>query len=46
MLDKNLKVISGSMNKNHIMEMIKAESIIIDKVDWYGLYLAQGKMLP
>jgi predicted oxidoreductase len=46
MLDKNLKVVSGSMNKDHIMEMIKAESITIDKVDWYGLYLAQGKMLP
>ncbi len=46
MLDKNLKVVSGSMNKDHIMEMIYAESMTMEKVDWYGLYLAQGKMLP
>ncbi len=46
MLDKNLKVVSGSLNKDHIKECLMAESFNMEKVDWYGLYLAAGKMLP
>lgn len=46
MVDKNLMVVTGSMNKEHIMDSIKAESITMEKQDWYGLYQAAGKMLP
>lgn len=46
MLDKNLKVVSGSLNKDHIKECLMAENFQMEKVDWYGLYLAAGKMLP
>ena len=46
MLDINLKVVSGSLNKDHIKECLMAENFNMEKVDWYGLYLAAGKMLP
>lgn len=46
MLDPNLKVITGSMNKEHIIDTLKAESINLTKMEWYSLYQAAGHMLP
>ena len=46
MLDKDLCVVTGSMDKNHIMDAIKACDIVLEKKDWYSLYSAAGKMLP
>lgn len=46
MLDSNLMVVTGSMNKSHINDSIKACEFKLDKKDWYSLYKAQGKMLP
>ena len=46
MVDPNLKVVTGSMNKEHVYESIKALSFEMDKMDWYGLFKASGKMIP
>lgn len=46
MLDENLKVVTGSMDKGHIKESLDAIDLNMEKVDWYALYKAQGKMLP
>ena len=46
MLDKNLHVVTGSMNKNHVYDSIIASTFEMDKMDWYSLYKAAGKMLP
>ena len=46
MLDENLLVVTGSMDKEHIMESIIANSFEMEKKDWYSLYKSCGKMLP
>ena len=46
MLDSNLLVITGSMNKNHIDDCLKGNTFKMDKMDWYSLYQAAGHMLP
>lgn len=46
MLDKDLNVIIGSMNMEHIKEALDAEAFKLSKEDWYSLYKSTGKMLP
>lgn len=46
MLDKDLNVVIGSMNKNHIKEALDAEEFTMSKEDWYSLYKSTGHMLP
>ena len=46
MLDKELNVVVGSMNKEHIKEALDAQSFKLTKEDWYSLYKSTGKMLP
>ena len=46
MLDDNLLVVTGSMDRCHIMESILANSFTMEKKDWYSLFKSCGKMLP
>ena len=46
MLNKDITVITGSINKEHIKECLDGENITLSKEDWYYLYKSAGKMLP
>ena len=46
MLDPKLYVVTGSMNKDHVLDCIKGTTFKMDKMDWYSLYQAAGHMLP
>lgn len=46
MLDDKLAVVTGSMDKNHVLDSLRAEEFEMEKKDWYSLYKAAGKMLP
>ncbi len=46
MLDKDLNVVIGSMNKDHIKEALDGEEFTMSKEDWYSLYKSTGHMLP
>ncbi len=45
-LDKDLTVITGSMNPAHVQECLDGEELDLSKEDWYYLYKASGHMLP
>ena len=45
-LDKNLHVITGSLNVDHVQECLDGESLDLSKEDWYVLYRKAGNMLP
>lgn len=45
-LNKDIVVITGSTNIDHIKECVDGESIKLSKEDWYTLYQESGKMLP
>lgn len=45
-LDKDLLVITGSMNLEHIQQSIDGESITLSKEDWYAIYKECGHKLP
>lgn len=45
-LDKNLIVISGSCNIDHIKECLDGEKIELDRADWYTIYKRLGHLLP
>ena len=45
-LDKNVSVVTGSMDPAHVQESIDALSINLSKEDWYSLYRAGGANLP
>ena len=45
-LDKNLSVITGSLNPEHVQECLDGEKIELSKPDWYYLYHESGHMLP
>ncbi len=46
MLDPKLMVVTGSMNKKHVMDAVMGCGFKMDKKDWYSLYKSTGKMLP
>ena len=46
MLNKDITVITGSLNQEHIQECLDGESINLSKEDWYYLYKSTGAMLP
>ena len=46
MLNKDITVITGSMNIDHVKECLDGEDITLSKEDWYYLYCSAGKMLP
>ena len=46
MLNKDITVITGSLNKDHIKECLDGENVILSKEDWYYLYKSSGAMLP
>lgn len=41
-----MQVIAGTMNKEHLADMAKADGIDLTREEWYKLYLASGKFLP
>ena len=45
-LSKDITVITGSLNKDHIQECLDGEDIVLEKEDWYYLYRSTGAMLP
>ena len=45
-LNKDITVITGSLNKDHVKECLDGEDITLSKEDWYYLYKATGRMLP
>ena len=45
-LDKDLIVITGSTNIEHIKECLDGENINLDKADWYKIYRDCGHLLP
>lgn len=46
MLSKDITVITGSLNKEHIKECLDGEDIKLSKEDWYYLYKSSGRTLP
>ena len=45
-LGRNVQVISGTVNKEHYEDFLKAGNINLTREEWYGLYLAAGYSLP
>ncbi len=45
-LNKDICVITGSMNPDHIQECLDGEALDLAKDDWYFLYRKAGNMLP
>ena len=45
-LNKDITVVTGSMDIRHIQESLDGEDIILSKEDWYTLYHACGHTLP
>ena len=46
MLNKDITVITGSMNKEHVKECLDGENIALTKEEWYYLYKEAGNKLP
>ena len=46
MLNKDITVITGSLNLDHVKECLDGENITMSKEDWYHLYKSSGRMLP
>lgn len=46
MLGKNVQVITGSMNVDHIKETVEGSKLVMEKPDWYKLYISTGNLLP
>lgn len=46
MISKNIKVIIGTTNKEHLQDCAKALSIDLTKEEWYNLYKASKNPLP
>lgn len=46
MLTKDVQVITGSMNLNHIKETIEGANLVMSREDWYDLYVSSGNLLP
>ena len=46
MLNKDITVITGSMNKEHVKECLDGENIALTKEEWYYLYKEAGNTLP
>ena len=46
MLNKDITVITGSLNKEHVQECLDGEKISLSKEDWYTIYKSSGRMLP
>ncbi|MCR5293709.1 MAG: aldo/keto reductase [Lachnospiraceae bacterium] len=42
----NMQVIAGTMNKEHLADLVSAADARLTRDDWYKLYLASGKFLP
>lgn len=41
-----MQVIAGTMNPEHLADIVKADGVYLSHEDWYKLYLASGKFLP
>ena len=46
MLNKDITVITGSMNIEHVKECLDGENIALTKEEWYYLYKEAGNTLP
>ena len=42
----NMQLISGSMNPDRIREVCRGADIVLNRAEWYEIYLAAGYMLP
>lgn len=41
-----IQVIAGTMNTEHLADLVKADEIYLSHEDWYKIYLSSGKFLP
>ncbi len=41
-----IRVVTGSVNIDHIKEALEGTAIRLSKADWYSLYAASGNLLP
>ncbi len=46
MLTKDVEIITGSTNLDHIKETLLGSSLVLTKEDWYDLYTSTGNLLP
>jgi predicted oxidoreductase len=42
----NIQLIAGTMNREHMAEIVQAAGITLSREEWYQLYLAAGHILP
>ena len=45
-LPLKVQVVLGTANTEHILSAVKAAQIVLDRKDWYDLYLSAGNRLP
>ena len=45
-LGKNVQVITGSTNIDHIKESLAGTKIVLSKADWYELFASTGHLVP
>jgi predicted oxidoreductase len=45
-IDKNVQVISGTTNPEHLDDFLQAPNITLTREEWYSLYTAAGYSLP
>lgn len=41
-----IRVVTGSLNPDHIQEIVDGTKVSLSKYDWYTLYKASGNLLP
>lgn len=41
-----MQPITGTLKKDRMLECLKASEIVLDRDDWYGIYMSAGNILP
>ncbi len=41
-----MQPITGTLKKERMLECLKASEIVLDRDDWYGIYMSAGNILP
>ncbi len=42
----NIQPITGALNKDHLIDCLKGADIILNREEWYSLYMSAGNVLP
>lgn len=42
----HMQAIVGTMNPDHLRDIVSGADVTLAREEWYGLYLASGKYLP